>query len=86
MDPSLDAAKVRAIFVHPQWARRGIGSFLLKAAEDAAMAAGFGRLEMGATLTGVPVYLRRGYRKVETMTVPLEDGVTLQVVRMEKAC
>jgi N-acetylglutamate synthase-like GNAT family acetyltransferase len=86
MDPSQDAAKIRAIFVAPQWARRGIGSILLKEAEDAAVAAGFRRLEMGATLTGVPVYLRRGYRKIETMTVPLEKGVTLPVVRMEKSC
>ena len=84
MDPLQDAAKIRAIFVHPLWARRGIGSLLLKAAEDAAIAAGFTRLEMGATLTGVPVYLRRGYRAVEEMTVPLEAGVTLPVVRMEK--
>ena len=84
MDPLQDAAKIRAIFVHPLWARRGIGSLLLKAAEDAAIAAGFTRLEMGATLTGVPVYLRRGYRAVEEMTVPLEADVTLPVVRMEK--
>lgn len=86
MDPSQDAAKIRAIFVAPRWARHGIGSILLKAAEDAAMAAGFHRLEMGATLTGVPVYLRRGYREVEAMTVPLEKCVTLPVVRMEKSC
>ena len=86
MDPLQDAAKIRAIFVHPRWARCGIGSILLKAAEDAAIAAGFRRLEMGATLTGVPVYLRRGYRKIETMTVPLDEGVTLPVVRMEKSC
>jgi GNAT superfamily N-acetyltransferase len=86
LDPAQEAAKIRAIFVHPQWARRGIGSLLLGAAEDAAIAAGFRRLEMGATLTGVPVYLRRGYREIETMTVPLENGVTLPVVRMEKGC
>ena len=86
MDPLQDAAKIRAIFVAPQWARHGIGSILLKTAEDAAIAAGFRRLEMGATLTGAPVYLRRGYREVESMTVPLEKGVTLPVVRMEKSC
>ena len=86
MDPLQDAAKIRAIVVHPLWARLGIGSLLLKAAEDAAIAAGFTRLEMGATLTGVPVYLRRGYRAVEEMTVPLEAGVTMQVVRMVKTC
>jgi N-acetylglutamate synthase-like GNAT family acetyltransferase len=86
MNPSEDAAKIRAIFVAPQWARRGVGSMLLKEAENAARAAGFHRLEMGATLTGVPVYLRRGYREIETMTVPLERGVMLPVVRMEKSC
>lgn len=86
LDPSQDAAKIRAIFVHPRWARHGIGSLLLQAAEDAAIAAGFRRLEMGATLTGVPVYLRRGYSVTERMTVPLEEGITLPVVRMEKAC
>ncbi len=86
MDPSQDAAKIRAIFVAPQWARQGIGSILLTAAEDAAVAAGFRRLEMGATLTGVPVYLRRGYSKVESIMVPLDHGVTLPVVRMEKCC
>ncbi len=86
MDPSQDAAKIRAIFVDPLWGRRGIGSLLLKAAEEAAMGAGFRRFEMGATLTGVPIYLRRGYRKVEMMTVPLEKGVTLPVVRMKKSC
>jgi GNAT superfamily N-acetyltransferase len=86
MDPLQDAAKIRAIFVHPRLARKGIGSLLLKEAEEAAKAAGFRRLEMGATLTGVPVYLRRGYRVTEAMKVPLEEGVTLPVVRMEKAC
>jgi GNAT superfamily N-acetyltransferase len=84
LDPSTDAAKIRAIFVHPRWARQGIGSFLLKAAEDAAIAAGFTRLEMGATLTGVPLYMRRGYRAVEEMAIPLEAGVTMPVVRMVK--
>ncbi|MGH9617495.1 MAG: GNAT family N-acetyltransferase [Acidobacteriaceae bacterium] len=84
LDPSQDAAKIRAIFVHPRWVHRGIGSFLLKVAEDAAIAAGFSRLEMGATLTGVPLYLKKGYRVVEEMAVPLEHGLMLQVVRMVK--
>jgi GNAT superfamily N-acetyltransferase len=86
LDREQDAAKIRAIFVHPRFARQGIGSILLQAAEDAARVAGFRRLEMGATLTGVPVYLRRGYREIEAMTVPLQEGVTLPVVRMEKTC
>ena len=62
LDPATDAAKIRAFFVHPAWARRGIGGMILAACEAAAWAAGFRRLEMGATLTGVPFIGRRGMR------------------------
>lgn len=84
MDPAVEAAKIRAIFVHPNWARQGFGRLLLRAAEEAAMAAGFHRFEMGATLTGVPLYLREGYQIVERIEIPLERGLLLPVVRMEK--
>src|ERR1700677_140445 len=53
LDPAVDAAKIRAIFVHPDFARMGLGRLILEAAEDAAVAAGFRRFEMGSTLTGV---------------------------------
>ena len=56
LDPETDAARIRAFFVHPQWARRGIGSRILEVCERAAEAAGFRRFEMGATLTGVAMY------------------------------
>jgi len=85
LDPASDAAKIRAFFVHPDWARRGIGTLMLEACEQAASAAGFRRFEMGATLTGVPLYRARGYREVETTGVPLKNGETLPIVRMEKA-
>jgi GNAT superfamily N-acetyltransferase len=84
LDPATDAAKIRAFFVHPAWARRGIGGMILKACEEAAVAAGFRRLEMGATLTGVPFYRANGYRELETTEVPLADGLTLPIVRMGK--
>ena len=84
LDPATDAAKVRAFFIHPQWARLGLGSRLLTHCEDAAQAAGFRRFEMAATLTGVPLYLARGYHAVEEMSVPLRDGETLPVVRMAR--
>src|SRR5215472_2468428 len=58
LDPTAEAAKIRAFFVHPDWARRGIGGMILEACESAALAAGFTRFEMGATLTGVPFYRR----------------------------
>ncbi|HWG48947.1 MAG TPA: GNAT family N-acetyltransferase [Candidatus Acidoferrales bacterium] len=84
LDPRTDAARIRAFFVHPGWARHGIGSMILKACEAAARSAGFTRLEMGATLTGVPFYHRKGYEPLETLEVPLADGLTLPIVRMAR--
>ncbi len=85
LDPAHDAAKIRAFFVHPDHARKGIGSMILDACEAAARSAGFTRLEMGATLTGVPFYAARGYTPCEELTVPLADGDSLQIVRMAKS-
>jgi len=82
--PQQDAAKIRAFFVHPDWVRRGIGSMILDACEAAAVAAGFTRCEMGATLTGVPLYRARGYVALENLEAPLANGESLTVVRMEK--
>jgi GNAT superfamily N-acetyltransferase len=84
LDPKTDAAKIRAFFVHPEWARRGIGGMILEACERAATAAGFTRLEMGATLTGVPFYRAKGYTELDRSEVPLGNGLTLPIVRMGK--
>jgi GNAT superfamily N-acetyltransferase len=84
LDPARDAAKIRAFFVHPDWARRGIGGMILKACEDAATDAGFTRLEMGATLSGVAFYKASGYALAEEQTVPLGDGEALPIIRMTK--
>jgi GNAT superfamily N-acetyltransferase len=84
LDPATDAAKVRAIFVHPRFARMGLGSTILAAAEDAAVQAGFRKLEMGSTLTGVALYALKGYREVDRVMVPVGDGEEIEVVRMVK--
>jgi GNAT superfamily N-acetyltransferase len=84
LDPAVDAARIRAIFVHPDWARRGIGSMILKHCEEAAEAAGFRCFEMGSTLTGVPLYTLKGYAEVERVLVPLPNGEAVEVVRMRK--
>ena len=84
LDPKYDAAKIRAFFVHPAWARRGVGTMILEACETAAKAAGFARLEMGATLSGVPFYRAKGYEALENLDVPLRDGESMIVVRMAK--
>ena len=84
LDPATDAAKIRAFYVHPDWARRGIGSKILELCENAARAAGFTRFEMGATLTGVPLYARHGYVEIERLGLPFSNGDSLAIVRMVK--
>lgn len=86
LDPVTEPARIRAIFVHPAWARRGIGSLLLKHCEQAARDAGFRCFEMGSTLTGVRLYSLRGYREIERVAVPLPNGEVLPVIRMHKDC
>ena len=84
LDPARDAAKIRAFFVHPQWARQGIGSLILETCEKAALDAGFTRLEMGATLSGVAFYRAKGYEAIEDQSVQLSNGESLPIVRMAK--
>jgi GNAT superfamily N-acetyltransferase len=84
LDPKMDAAKIRAMFVHPEWARKGIGSLIMDECERAAAEAGFTRFEMGATLSGVPLYEKYGYAAKERVELPLSNGETLLIVRMEK--
>jgi N-acetylglutamate synthase-like GNAT family acetyltransferase len=84
LNPAVDAAKIRAFFISPAWARLGIGSSLLDACESAAVAAGFRRFEMGATLTGVKLFRARGYVVMDELTLPIGGGETLPVVHMEK--
>jgi GNAT superfamily N-acetyltransferase len=84
-DPASEPAKIRAFFVDPRDARRGLGSMLLAASEDAAWAAGYRRCELGATLTGVPLYERSGYVATGRADIALPGGLTLEVVVMTKA-
>jgi GNAT superfamily N-acetyltransferase len=84
LDPLQDAAKIRAFFIHPDWARRGVGSMILKACEDAAKSAGFTCYEMGATLTGAKLFGAKGYVAVKPISIPLVNGESLPVIHMEK--
>jgi GNAT superfamily N-acetyltransferase len=84
LDPSRDAAKIRAFFIHPDWARRGVGSMILEACEAAARAAGFTRYEMGATLTGAKLFGVKGYVAVRPIEIALLNGESLPVIHMEK--
>ncbi|MCI0537498.1 MAG: GNAT family N-acetyltransferase [Verrucomicrobiales bacterium] len=84
LDPELDAARVRAFFVHPQWARRGIGRSIMAACERAIAEAGFRKVDIVATLAGEPLYASFGYAVVERYEIPLAGGLSLPAVRMTK--
>lgn len=85
IDPATEPARIRAFFVHPAWARRGIGLMLLDACVDAARRAGFSRMVLSATLPGVPLYEAYGFTTLETFDVTLTDGVVMPIVRMGRA-
>jgi GNAT superfamily N-acetyltransferase len=84
IDPRTDAARIRAFFVHPNWARRGIGRAILTACEEALLEGGFNRAEIAATLTGEPLYVAGGYRITERFDIPLSNGLPLPCVRLAK--
>jgi GNAT superfamily N-acetyltransferase len=85
LDPATEAARIRAFFVHPQWARRGVGSAIMRACSDAAAQAGFQRLELMATLPGEPLYRAFGFEALERVETTLPDGVRVPFVRMDRA-
>ena len=85
LHPETEPARVRAMFVHGSWTRRGLGRAILEACERAARAEGFKRLALGATLPGEPLYRAFGFREVERFTVTMPDGVSLEAVAMERS-
>jgi GNAT superfamily N-acetyltransferase len=85
IDPATDAPRIRAFFVHPDFARRGIGRAILSACEEALQRAGFNRAEIAATLTGEPLYASFGYEAFERFDFPLSNGLPLPCVRMRKS-
>jgi len=84
LDPAHDAARIRALFVHPDFARRGLGTAILTACERAAAKAGFRCLELTATLTGMKLFRVHGFIPAEEIALRLGNGETLRVMRMTK--
>jgi GNAT superfamily N-acetyltransferase len=84
LDPARDAARIRAFFVHPDFARRGAGRLMMTACETAICEAGFTDVEIVATLAGEPLYAAFGYLVSERFEIPLQEDLTLPVVRMRK--
>jgi GNAT superfamily N-acetyltransferase len=83
-DPATDAARIRAMYTRPGWTRQGIGSLLLRLGEDAARAAGFTTIELGATLPGEPLYRARGYIEIGRQTLTGVNGSRSVVILMRK--
>jgi GNAT superfamily N-acetyltransferase len=84
LDPSVDAAKIRAFFIDPAHARRGLGTLLLNHCESEAGARGFTRFEMMATLPGQKLYAVRGYAPTGRITHELAPGLSIEFVPMRK--
>jgi len=82
--PGVDAARIRAFFVDPAYARQGVASAILRACEAAARAAGFTEAELGATLTGLPLYRAHGYAEVAPVAADLPGGGSLAIIQMRK--
>ena len=84
LDSATEPARIRAFYVHPDWARRGLGKRIVEACVDAAKAAGFRRMELAATLPGIALYRACGFEEHEAFVAPTPDGVGLPVVRMAR--
>jgi predicted N-acetyltransferase YhbS len=85
LDPAQDPARIRAFFVHPRWARHGIGRRIVQLCEEAARRAGFRTMELGSTLPGEPFYAAMGYEVTQRLDLALPDGVTLPWTHMVKS-
>jgi GNAT superfamily N-acetyltransferase len=83
LDPARDAARVRAMYTHPSFVRRGVGRLILSMCEEAAAAEGFTRLELMATMSGLPLYRAAGFEPIEEVT-DRAGGVPIPLVRMGK--
>ena len=84
LDPTTDAARIRAMYTDPDFARQGVGRMVISLCEQAAMRAGFKTATMMATMSGVPLYEACGYVQVEPVQSAPVDGIRVPLVRMEK--
>ena len=84
LDPTQDAGRIRAFFIHPQWARRGIGRGIIEACEKAAQASGFCCMELVATMPGEPLYAAMGYAVTRRFDQSMADGTSFLLAHMQK--
>ena len=84
LDPLIEPARVRAMYTHPDFVRRGIGRLVLSLCEAAATREGFRSLDLVATVAGEPLYVACGYSVIERIDVPTSKAVTVPCARMTK--
>lgn len=83
-DPATEPARIRAMYTHPEWTRRGIGTLLIELGESAAREAGFRTIELGSTIPGEPLYRARGYVEVSRVTHTGANGEPNVIIKMSK--
>lgn len=85
LDPKTESARVRAMYTHPEYTRRGIGTLVLNESEKAARKEKFSKVELAATLSGEPLYRARGYLPIEYFSSTASNGAEIPLIRMEKS-
>ncbi len=84
LDPKVDAARIRAMYTHPDWTRRGIGRLIISICETAAKEEGFKKVELAATLSGEPLYTACGYKVIHAFKSEANNGVMVPLLQMGK--
>jgi GNAT superfamily N-acetyltransferase len=84
VDPATEPARIRAFFVDPRFARRGLATRLFKKCEAEAIAHGFRRLALVSTMPGVPLYVALGFHAISDVHVPMPEGLILPCIHMER--
>jgi GNAT superfamily N-acetyltransferase len=84
LDPVTEPARIRAMYTHPDFTRRGIGRMVLSQCEADAAREGFQAFELVSTVAGLPLYSACGYEVIEAIDVPTSKGVTVPCAHMFK--
>lgn len=84
LNPEIDAARIRAMYTHPQWNRQGIGRMIISLCEAAASQEGFTKFQLAATLAGQPLYHAAGYHAVENFIAETSQNIDVPLIKMAK--
>ena len=84
LNPNEEAAKIRAMYTHPDWSRRGVGTLILEISEKEASISGFKRCELMATLSGIHLYKARGYKIDDEIIYKSKKGNSVKMFKMIK--